>query len=169
MKSSKAIGPDGISHKMLQKLGTHGMNILTRLLNLSVKTATMPSIWKTGKIIPLLKPNKQADDSKSYRPISLLSPIAKVLEKLILPHLSAAIKLAEHQHGFTKNRSTMTALHTINSMIADGLNRKKPVERTISVALDLSKAFDTVDHEQLKEDILNLDLNPSIKNGLSVT
>ena len=165
-KSSKAMGPDDISPIMLKHLGDKGINFLTGIYNVTINTAIIPTIWKTGKIIPLLKPKKQIDEGKSYRPISLLSPAAKILEKLILPELSEAINLKDHQHGFRKHRSTVTALQEVNHHIASGLNKFKPCDRTVLVALDLSRAFDTVDHEQLFADILDLELSTTLKKFL---
>ncbi len=165
-KNSKAIGPDGLSPIMLKHLGPHGVKFLTSIFNLVMSTAKTPGKWKTGKIITLLKPGKPANKGSSYRPVSILSPPAKILEALLLPYLTDAIELADHQHGFRKGRSTLTALQTIKDHIDDGLNRKKPVNRTVSVAIDLSKAFDTVDHHLLLRDINNLPLNSYIKRFL---
>ena len=165
-KSSKALGPDGLSPIMLKHLGPNGIKYLTNIFNVCIKTSKVPTIWKTAKIIPLLKPGKPADKGPSYRPVSLLSPAAKTLEALLLPLVNAAVQLADHQHGFRKNRSTTTALHSILNHINSGLNRKKPVSRTVSVAIDLSKAFDTVDHQLLLEDINNLPLNDYVKRFL---
>ena len=142
------------------------MRFLTEMFNKSIYEAKIPCIWKTGKIIPLLKPNKAADKGPSYRPISLLSPAAKILEALILPFLSRAVNLANHQHGFRKGRSTTTALQSLKKNITDGLNRDKPSHRTVVVAIDLSRAFDTVDHQILLDDICNLDLNDYLKRWL---
>ena len=165
-KNSKALGPDGISPIMLKHLGKNGTKLLTNIYNKVVNTSTIPSLWKTGRIIPLLKPGKPADKGPSYRPISLLSPPAKILESVLLPEISESVHLEDHQHGFRKGRSTTTALHDINKHIADGLNRKQPVHRTVSVAIDLSRAFDTVDHTLLLKDILELNLNDRIKRFL---
>ncbi|MCP3667648.1 MAG: hypothetical protein GY696_35020, partial [Gammaproteobacteria bacterium] len=67
---------------------------------------------------------------------------------------SAAVKLQDHHHGFRKHHSTTTALQEVNHHIASNLNRK--------VALDLSRAFDTVDHELLLKDILHLELSGTL-------
>ena len=166
-KNSKAIGPDGISPVMMKHLGTNAIKFLTKVYNRTINTATIPILWKTGKIIPLLKPKKPADAGKSYRPISLLSPPAKVLEKIILPDLECAVPLKEHQHGFRKSRSTVTALQEVTDHISRGLNSKRPANRTVLVAIDLSRAFDTVCHEQLLNDILNLNITHSLKKFLS--
>jgi hypothetical protein len=165
-KNSKAVGPDGLSPIMLKHLGPHGIRYLTSIYNKCVNKSIIPSLWKTGKIIPLLKPGKPAEEGTSFRPVTILSPPIKILESLLLPDVTDAIQLAEHQHGFRKGRSTTTALQTINDHINIGLNRNPPVHRTVSVAIDLSRAFDTVDHQILLNDIQNLPLNGFIKRFL---
>lgn len=161
--SSKAMGPDDLSPIMLKHLGPNGVKFLTCLLNLSLETLKIPQVWKTARIVPLLKPGKNSDQAKSYRPISLLSPVAKLLEKLLLPAFTDNIELADHQHGFRKNHSTTTALHQIHGHISYGLNQKQPCRRTIMVALDMSRAFDTVALETLLDDIFDTTLPPRIK------
>ena len=165
-KNSKALGPDNLSPIMLKNLGPHAINFLTEIFNKCMQSSIIPSIWKTAKIIPLLKPGKASDLGPSYRPVSLLSPAIKILEALLLPLVNDAIELADHQHGFRKGRSTTTALQAILDHINTGLNQKKPVQRTVSVAIDLSRAFDTVDHQILLDDINQLDLNDYIKRFL---
>lgn len=68
-KPSKAIGPDGISTIMLKHLGQSGIKFMTKMFNLSISQLNISNIWKVAKIIPLLKPGKDPDDSKSYYPI----------------------------------------------------------------------------------------------------
>ncbi|KAI5755231.1 hypothetical protein M8J77_015233 [Diaphorina citri] len=166
VRPSKAIGPDGISAIMIKHLGPKSTEYLTKLFNLSLKTLAIPDIWKTARIIPLLKPGKDANDSKSFRPISLLSPVAKLLESILLPCITDNITLAEHQHGFRKNFSTTTALHMLQNQISNGLNQERPCERSIMVALDLSKAFDSISIEILLEDLLNTDIPWTVKRWL---
>ncbi|KAI5753538.1 hypothetical protein M8J77_001119 [Diaphorina citri] len=165
-KNSKALGPDNISPLMLKHIGQKGTEFLTKLLNLSLQTLTIPNSWKTARIIPILKPGKNPDQGLSYRPISLLSPVAKLLESLLLPLLTEDITLANHQHGFRKNHGTTTALHVIEDQVTNGFNQRRPCQRTILVALDLSKAFDTVDHVVLLNDILDTNITLRIKRWL---
>ena len=87
---------------MLKNIGTKALTYLTELLNISGKTLMIPNIWKVGRVIPLIKSGKPIDQGTSFRPISLLSPIAKLMEKLIQPDLSEHFLLADHQHGFRK-------------------------------------------------------------------
>ena len=101
--------------------------------------------------------NDSADHSTrgSYRPISLLSPTAKLLEKIILPYITNNIPSIYHQHGFKTKHSTTTALHQLTNHITTGFNQKKPPHRTITIALDMSQAFDTVNHYTLIEKLIN--------------
>ena len=166
-KASKAIGPDGISNLHLKHLGTNGINYLTSLYNLSLTTSQIPQIWKQSVIIPLLKPKKPPDESKSYRPVSLLSPAAKVLEKLILPELDKELPIPDFQHGFRKKHSTVSALNDLNLDIVSGFNQKKPAHRTVLLQIDMSKAFDMVSHDKLITDLNRTNLHPNIKRWLS--
>lgn len=88
------------------------------------------------------------------------------MESLLLPYINNNIQLAEHQHGFRKNRSTTTALHLIQNQVRTGLNQKKLCARTILVALDLSKAFDTVTLAPLLEVIRLTSIPNNIKRWL---
>ena len=80
---------------------------------------------------------------------TLLSPISKTLEKTSLPYMTENIPLISHQHGFKHKRSTHTALHNICHQITKGFNNPRPPQRTVAVALDVSKAFDTVNMHKL--------------------
>ena len=158
---SKALGPDQISNLHLKHIGPKAIQLLTHIYNLALNNNTIPHTWKTSIIIPIPKPNKDKNNSNSYRPISLLSPIAKTLEKIILSQIHADIPNITHQHGFKKAHSTTTALHTIHNIIAEGFNKKKPFHRTITTSLDLSQAFDTLDiHTLIHKIINNTNINP---------
>ena len=117
-------------------------------------------------MIPLPKPGRNPEESKSYRSIALLSPVAKLLEKLILPELERHFQLADHQHGFRKLRSTTTALNCLNYNIKCGLNKSKQWHRTLLVAMDFKAAFDTVSHGTLLHDIFITSLHSHLKRWL---
>ena len=72
------------------------------------KQCKISNIWKVGWVIPLHKPGKPIDKSKSFRPIALLSLIAKLAEKLLIDFIEYSLK--EHQHGFRPEHSTTRAL-----------------------------------------------------------
>ena len=162
-KASKAIGPDGISNLHLKNLGNNGIMYLTKIFNLSVKESTIPDIWKSSIIIPLLKPGKKAEESNSYRPVSLLCPSIKILERLLIPTLNEHLVIPSHQHGFRQQHSTVTALNEFNIQVSTGFNKKRPPERTVLLQIDLSKAFDMVSHDKLLKDLNNTSLPGSLK------
>ena len=164
--NSSAAGPDGLTMLHLKHLGPLGISYLTELFNLSVACADIPAVWKKANIIPIPKPGKAAGVSTSYRPISLLSPCVKVLERLLLPYLTVSLPSSSTQHGYKAFHSTVTALLPIVTNIAIGLNKDKPASRTAMVALDISKAFDAVDHDLLLEKITGSTLNSNIVRWL---
>ena len=75
-KSSTAIGPDWMSTLHLKELAQGAINHLTNIFNLSISTGQIPEIWHKAIIIPILKPGKDNNIGKNWRPISLLCPAA---------------------------------------------------------------------------------------------
>ena len=140
--NSTAHGPDHLNILHLKHLGPTGISYLCSLFNLSLVSADIPSIWKQAIIIALLKAGKPASLGTSYRPISLLSPTAKVLERFLLTIFNEHLHTVPTQHGFRPQRSTTTALLPIAHSIFSGFNQRKPPRRTVSLAIDFSKAFD---------------------------
>ena len=148
-KKSKALGPDRITPIHLNHLGPIPLRYLTDTINLSVNRAQISNIWKVGRAIPLQKPGKAIDEFKTFRLIAVLFPIANLTEKLLLSEF-IEYSLKEYQHGSRPEHSTTTALNIVTNNIQKGLNQKKPLLK----ALDLTAAFDTVDHNLLLRDIL---------------
>ena len=122
----------------------------------------IPHTWKLGNIVPIPKPNKDTDKGTSYRPISLLSVIAKTLEKSLLPYITANIPNTPMQQGYKTQHSTVTALHTLNNTVAKGFNQMAPPVRTITVALDMSKAFDTINIHTLIRKLIQTNIPGTI-------
>ena len=112
--------------------------------------------------LPISKPNKDTDKGTSYRPISLLSVIAKTLEKSLLPYITANIPTTPMQHGYKTQHSTVTALHTLNNTVSKGFNQTAPPARTITVELDMSKAFDTINIHTLIRKLLQANIPGTI-------
>ena len=113
------------------------------------------------------KPGKDPLLSTSYCPISLLCPDSKILERLILPFLSASLPPSPNQHGFCPSHSTTTALLPTVSQVTDGFNARKPPRRTAIVAIDTAKAFDSVQHSLLLDSICDTDLHPNLVHWLA--
>jgi hypothetical protein len=152
-KNNNSTGPQDINIKHLKHLCTAAVEYLTKIFNLAINQNIIPHKWKVAKIIPIPKAGKYPTNGSAFRPISLLSPIAKTLEKIILHHLTDNMPVKCHQHGFKTGHSTTSALQIINNQITDVFNKKAPPERTVAVALDMSKAFDTVKHHRLIDKI----------------
>ena len=91
------------------------------MYNTALNTNTIPHLWKYATIIP----------------------IAKTLEKTLLPRITENIPIIFHQHRLKHKHSTHTALHNICHQITKGFN-PRPLQCTVAVILDMSKAFDTV-------------------------
>ena len=108
-----------------------------------------------ANIVPIPKPNKDTYNGTSYRPISLFSVIAKTLEKSLLPFITANTP-NKHNHvtRVQTQHSTVTALHTLNSTVVKGFNQMAPSARTLTVALDMSNAFDTINIHTLIRKLL---------------
>ena len=122
---------------------------LANIINLSLQKGIFPDKLKIAKVIPIYK----ADDPShftNYRPISLLSNFSKFFEKVMYNRM---IEFAEQynilyrcQFGFRKNYSTSHALIDLINRISSAIDQR---ETTVGVFLDLSKAFDTLDHQIL--------------------
>ena len=166
-RNSKAFGPDKLSIFHLKHLGPRAIEYITALFNLSVTTCQIPAIWKSSLIIPIPKPGKDTSQGTSYRPISLLCPAAKVMESLLLPTINKFLLPAQDQHGFRREHSTTSALLQLTTDIAGGFNQRKPPDRTVCVAVDLSAAFDTVCHNNLLSKINRSQLPPATARWLS--
>ena len=138
-KSGKATGPDQIANEMLKNLSAEGKERLLFLLNKSWQEGVCPGLWKLGEIIPYPKAGKDHQITSSYRPISLLSVIGKLLERLVktrLEHfLESHNKLDPSQAGFRKTRSTVEQVGRLTQTIYDGFEERN---RTLVVYVDFS-------------------------------
>lgn len=145
MKNKKG-GIDNISTKVLKNISGHIAVALSHIFNLCIEFAVWPDSLKKAEIIPIYKNGSKSCES-NYRPISLTSNIAKILEKIVHIRIFNFIKenriISKWQFGFMKNIGTNDALQQITRIIYDNLDKGKPV---IITFLDLAKAFDTVDH-----------------------
>jgi len=124
---------------------------LVELYNKSVQTGSVPALLKAAYITPQLKKSDlDAADVRSYRPISNLSVLSKLLERLVarqLPdHLAVAKLLTELQSAYRAYHSTETA---VLKVLTDVLSALDTGDVAVLTLLDLSAAFDTVDHATL--------------------
>ena len=125
--------------------------LLCHLFNVSLEHGNVPSTFKTSSITPLLKKlDLDLADVKSYRPISNLSVMSKLIERLVarqlLDYLTAHHLLPDCQSAYRAHHSTETATLKVMSDILLALDSGDLGLRTL---IDLSAAFDTVDHHIL--------------------
>ena len=147
LDSSKASGPDCIPEVVLKNCEPELSYILARLFKKCLKESCFPDCWK---VVPVFKNVGERSTAKNYRPVSLLSVISKVFEKLvnnrIVDHLEKCGLSSDFQYGFRSTRSTADLLTVVSDRIARAFNRSGA---TRAVALDISKAFDRVWHADL--------------------
>jgi hypothetical protein len=118
------------------------------LINLCLTESTFPSCFKTAAVKPLLKKHSlPKEDLASYRPISNLNFISKLLERIIhnrlTSHLNTFCSLSPFQSAYRKHHSVETALLRIQNDLLLALEKRQV---TALILLDLSAAFDTIDH-----------------------
>lgn len=140
-----APGMDGICYSVLNHLPFNGQVTLLGIYNAIFESGTIPEAWKTFKIIPILKPGKPSDDSKSYRPIALASCFRKTYENMIKEKIEWFLEhnrlLPESICGFRKGRGTMDALHILINEIQSAFHNNQHV---ILCSVDVQSAYDNV-------------------------
>ena len=149
LKNTKSNGKDNISAYFLKVAAKVIAAPLARLFNYTFLLGIFPASLKIAKIVPIHKSGDKSDVS-NYRPISILSPISKILEKLI--HVRSINFFNKHsvllptQYGFRANHLTSHALTDVLTSLYDNINNEN---YTALLLLDLKKAFDTVNHKTL--------------------
>ena len=122
---------------------------LKHIFNLSINKGIFPDKMKIAIIKPIHK-KKSKNNFENYRPISLLPQISKILEKLIYNRLEHFINthklISNNQYGYQRNKNTIDAITEFYTNI---LNNKENNKKTNTIFLDLSKAFDMLDHNIL--------------------
>ena len=142
-------GHDNISNILLKEIIDPLAKVLVEIFNKLMAIGEFPSIMKLAEVVPLYK-NKEHYIESNYRPISLLTTISKILEKImyqrVYSFLESTGQIYNNQYGFRANHSCEHAVGQAVGPIVKGLENHHYVA---CVLLDLSKAFDTIDHQIL--------------------
>ncbi|KAI8514688.1 hypothetical protein Bbelb_072790 [Branchiostoma belcheri] len=149
LNPTKAAGPDGITPRVLKELAKELAPILTKIFQSSLCAGQVPQDWKEALVTPVFKKGEHYKAS-NYRPISLTSVPAKVLEHIlvsaIMCHLESNNILSTQQHGFRKHRSCETQLLEFTEEVSSAMERGVATDVII---MDFQKAFDRVNHSLL--------------------
>ena len=143
----KATGLDRIPSNLLKMAASIVAPSLTSIFSKSILTGIYPNDWKAAKVTPLFKKGLKSDPN-NYRPISVIPVVSKVLEKIaynqLYHYLDDNKLLLGCQSGFRSLHSTLTAL--LEETDAWSVNIDNGLLNGV-VFIDLTKAFDTIDHE----------------------
>lgn len=149
LKNHKSPGGDGITAEILKHIQMAIVSPLARLINLSFVSGRFPDVLKKATVILIYKGGEK-DNMGNYRPISLISVVAKVFEKLLFNRVVQYIEghdlLSDMQFGFRSGKSSQDALAHMVTQAYRSLDLSKPA---LSVFLDLRKAFDSINHALL--------------------
>ena len=160
---SKASGPDCILVVVLKNCEPELSYILAELFNKCLKESCFPDCWKASSVVPVFKNVGERSTAKNYLPVSLLSVVSKVFEKLvnnrIVGHLEKCGLFSDFQYGFRSYRSIADLLTVVSDRIARAFNRSGA---TRAVALDISKAFDRVWHAGLLQKLKSYGISGQI-------
>ena len=151
LKPKVSSGADFISNKLLKQIAPIIITPLHYLINVSLETGYIPRELKLAKVVPVFK-DGDCHVFTNFRPISLLSSFSKLLEKIVarqlIGFLNAHDLLYKHQYGFRAGHDTSQPVIHFTEKIYNALNQT-PSSKTITIFIDLKKAFDTVDHQIL--------------------
>ena len=161
LKNNKAAGRDDILVEQLKHLGPKAHKWLLTMLNICFMENKIPTIWRQSKIIAILKPGKDSSIPKNYRPISLLCHTYKLYERMILNRIATTIEqhLIKEQAGFRSGKSCTSQLLNLTQHIEDGYEEGMI---TGTAFVDLSAAYDTVNHRLLIQKLYNTTLDSQL-------
>jgi hypothetical protein len=159
IKPKSSCGFDLLTNRMLKKEKKRFSTIIIDLINETIMSNTFPEALKIAKVIPIYKKGDKSNPN-NYRPISLLPVLSKVLEKVINKQLTEKLDelniIDDNQYGFRSNHSTEDAVIKFIDQIEKAKLSHKYV---ISIHIDVSKAFDSCDHEILQKKLKRIGMN----------
>ena len=135
---------------------------LTDIINCSLRSSKYPLTWKLAEVIPIRKDGDH-EVASNNRPISLLAALSKVCDKVVLNQFTAYLTerklLSNNQSGNRKNHSTETLNVAFTDSLLEAIDKK---QISMVVFIDLSKAFDSIEHHTLLGKISRLGVSPAV-------
>ena len=147
----KSCSMDPIPTPLLKKCADSLVPVITRIINLSLTSGEIPQCLKVAKVTPLLKKKSlDKDVYKNYRPVSLLCFLSKLFERCVMAQLQEYLSThnlySRTQSAYRPGHSTETALLKVQNDVLQAIDNH---QEAVLVLLDLSAAFDTIDHQVL--------------------
>ncbi len=169
MKAKPSIDNNNISSKLMKESISYTSEPLCHILNLSLSTGIVPDSMKIARVIPIFK-NGDKSDFNNYRPISILPAFSKILEKIVAKKLMKFLEntnqFYKHQYGFRPHHTTVhPVIHLLNQIANE--NDKITKNITMATFIDLSKAFDTIDHKILLRKLEHMGIRGQVNTWLS--
>lgn len=161
--NDKTPGLDDITYRIIKNFSAKAYCQLNYIINAILKLQHFPNQWKKAVVIPVAKPGKDGTKTDSYRPISLLSGLSKLTEKIILRRLDKIEQkekiIPNCQFGFRSGHSTTHQVVRIITDIKTNLNQN---QNTVLMLLDMQKAFDKVWIDGLIYKLLKVQIPPHL-------
>jgi hypothetical protein len=151
LPNKTAAGSDTIAAPLLKQASDHLMDIIALAANLSIHYGHYPSMWRTNRAVGLFKKGDKSDPA-NFRIITISSVISRTIERMIYPRLIQQLDdgfLHPFQSGFTQKRSVNDNLFVLTESVKTGMNKCGKTKGFPVAFLDISKAFDSVDHRRL--------------------
>jgi hypothetical protein len=149
LKNKNSAGFDNLTVSIIKQIIVSIASPLSDICNISFINGQVPDKLKIARICPIYKSGPK-DNPINYRPISILPAFSKIIEKAVLNRLIKYLNinniLCNSQHGFRSGHNTTTALYNALDFITNNLDNKN---HTLSIFLDVAKAFDSIDHSIL--------------------
>ncbi|GBM39942.1 hypothetical protein AVEN_250260-1 [Araneus ventricosus] len=154
LPNNKAPGNDGIDFIIIKQIFKSCPSILRNFFNKCLQFQRFPTSLKEGIIVLFHKKRKEPRNISSYRPITLLPTLGKLLEKLLLQrfnyYLEKNNKLHDQQYGFRQGKSVDLALSTLVSKLEEA--KRKDIQ-TLFISIDIKAAFDNLQYSSIKNSI----------------
>ena len=163
LKNNSAPGLDGVKNELLKNLPENWLLVTLAIVNQLFSESKFPTMWKLAKVSPIPKPNKDTSLPENHRPISLLSHLSKLYERLVALRLSREAErlstLPDEQFGFRPGHSTTLQLLRVMDYLVNAANEGK---KAIFTALDIEGAFDRVPPRDLPVKLAAIGFHPQL-------